>query len=336
MRSLLRRHGALFRSVAAAWILLVLAFPALPVRAAEPAPAEVSVGVFINDIQGVDLRTNSYLVDLYLWFRWTDADADPTVTIEIMNAFAPWDMKVTRLYETPQEMPDGTWYQAVRYQGQFNNELPLDRYPFDTQALTIEIEDSASTSSMLRFVPDPEGVAIDPAIRLPGYDLGAPSLTISDHGYATRFGDLRLSTAEPYSRATVIVPITRPPFANIVKILVPIFIVVLVAALTLLIRPDHIEARIGMGITALLTIVALQFTTSQELPQVTYLTMLDLLYIASFGFILVVMMRGVQASWRGDEDALRARIVRMDRVVVAGALAAYAISVTLIIAAFLL
>jgi hypothetical protein len=30
----------------------------------------VTVGAYINDIQHLDFKTNSYAVDLYFWFRW--------------------------------------------------------------------------------------------------------------------------------------------------------------------------------------------------------------------------------------------------------------------------
>ena len=32
--------------------------------------ARVTVGAYINDIQHLDFKTNSYAVDLYFWFRW--------------------------------------------------------------------------------------------------------------------------------------------------------------------------------------------------------------------------------------------------------------------------
>jgi hypothetical protein len=28
------------------------------------------VGAYINDIQELDFKTNSYAIDLYVWFRW--------------------------------------------------------------------------------------------------------------------------------------------------------------------------------------------------------------------------------------------------------------------------
>lgn len=44
--------------------------------AAQPtpeAPVKVVVGAYINDIQELDFKTNSYAIDLYVWFRWKGA-----------------------------------------------------------------------------------------------------------------------------------------------------------------------------------------------------------------------------------------------------------------------
>lgn len=49
--------------------------------AAQPtpeAPVKVVVGAYINDIQELDFKTNSYAIDLYVWFRWKGADIPST------------------------------------------------------------------------------------------------------------------------------------------------------------------------------------------------------------------------------------------------------------------
>ena len=42
------------------------------------------------------------------------------------------------LYEQPKKMPDGSLYSIIRYQGRFATKFPLEKYPFDTQFLTVE------------------------------------------------------------------------------------------------------------------------------------------------------------------------------------------------------
>ena len=70
--------------------------PAAPEAAAEAIPAaptgpnEVTVGVYINDIQQLDLQTHSYAMDFYVWLRWKNPDINPAAKLEYMNPFQLW------------------------------------------------------------------------------------------------------------------------------------------------------------------------------------------------------------------------------------------------------
>ena len=87
-------------------------------------------------------------------------------------------------------------------------------------------------------------------------------------------------------------------------------------------RPRYVEGRIGLGITALLTLVALQLTSGASLPDVDYLMMIDKIYLLAYLFIILALARVVMTSWRGDAEA-EASISRSDRLWVGVLLAAY-------------
>jgi len=60
---------------------------ALPAAAhADTGPDKVTVGVFINDLQDIDLASENFTVDFYLWMRWKNPAIDPSLTIEAMNS----------------------------------------------------------------------------------------------------------------------------------------------------------------------------------------------------------------------------------------------------------
>ena len=48
-----------------------------------------------------------------------------------------------------------------------------------------------------------------------------------------------------------------------IKTFVPIALIVVCAALVFFVRPHYVEGRMGLGITALLTLVALQLTSER-------------------------------------------------------------------------
>ena len=296
--------------------------------AASPAPgspAKVVVGAYINDIQELDFKSNSYAIDLYVWFRWTPAaEFDPSKSMEFMNRYASDSNIRDELYDKPKPMPDGSVYSIIRYQGQFSTKFQLEKYPFDTQELVVVMEDTVSAADAQIYVPDENGgVTINPDITLPGFKVGKPELRVVERAYPTNFGDLAEPEATDYSRLMLTIPVTRPIVAMSIKTFVPIGLIVVCAALVFFVRPRYVEGRIGLGITALLTLVALQLTSSASLPDVDYLMMIDKVYLLAYLFIILALVRVVMTSWQGADPEAEASISRHDRIWVGVLLGAY-------------
>lgn len=289
-----------------------------------PKPEQVIVGAYVNDIQQLDFKTNNYVIDLYVWFRWRSPDIDPSKSMEFMNRYASDDNRRDVLTEEPEEMPDGSLYSIIRYQGLFSTKFPLEAYPFDTQKLTVIMEDTLAGAAEQVYVADgATPVMVDPVITLPGFRVGKPTMRITTNTYPTNFGDLSVGEADPYSRIVISIPVTRPVIAMSLKTFVPILLIVVCASLVYFVRPRYVEGRIGLGITALLTLVALQLTATAGLPDVDYLMMLDKIFLLAYVFIIVALARVVATSWRGADSDSEAEIKQADRRWAAGVLGLY-------------
>jgi hypothetical protein len=283
--------------------------PAAPAAASASAAAPatkaavVKVGVYINDIQAIDLRNHAFSADIYVWFRNKDPALQPGSTFEFMNLVNAVDHLQTALQKEPLPQPDGSTYELFRHQGLFSTKFSVRTYPFDRQTLKIELEDQQNTADRQEYVVDE--ISMNPNVQIPGYAIGKPTMTIVNKAYPTAFGDLSNPQALPYSRAIVSIPIARPALSGAVKVFLPILIILMVAAAALVLHPSHVDARVGLAITALLTLVALQFTVSQNLPEVGYLLMLDQVYLASYAFILMVVAMLVRGSRLDDAGLVR-------------------------------
>lgn len=265
--------------------------------AKEKEPEKVLVGAHINDVQEIDLQSHSYRLDLYVWFRWSDPTYEPYKSAEFMNAFEQEDHVRTPLYDEPQKMPDGSLYMIIRDQGKFSTKFPLQRYPFDRQNLIVTVEDSIYPAGELVYLPDPEtAISFNPGLYVPGFNIGKPALDISVFTYPTNFGDLREKGSSPYSRASFVVPVERPQLATGIKVFLPVALILFCTALVFFVHPAYIEGRLGVAITALLTLVALQLTTASTLPEVDYLLMTDKIYLLSYLFIIGTLTQVVRAS----------------------------------------
>jgi hypothetical protein len=221
-------------------------------------------------------------------------------------------------------LPDGSLYSFVRYQGFFSTKFDLETYPFDSQYLTVVMEDSISGISDEVYAPDGKNsIAMDPEITLPGFKVGKPEMKVTTNTYATNFGYLTQPEDDAYSRITLTIPVTRPILALSLKIFVPILLIVICASLVFFIRPSYVEPRVGLGITALLTLVALQLTSSASLPELDYVMMLDKIYLLAYLFIIAIIARVAATSWKGKDPTHEGATIRGDRVWLVGLLAVY-------------
>lgn len=291
----------------------------------------VEVGAFLNDIQTIDLKLHSYAVDLYVWFRWKNPDIDPASSFEFTNANDSWGHVRTPNWEAPRQLPDGSLYQVVHVQGRFSRKFLLYNYPFDRQTIEVSFEDSVWPSKQLVYVEDAEGFQVNPAMVLPGYRSEAPQLEIREFHYPTRFGDTRALEPETYSRVTLRLPIHRPRDTYAIKLLLPVLCVIACASLMFMLKPTYVDARLSIGITALLTIVALQITLNADLPDVDYLVFMDKIYVGAYLFVIAGLAVVVRTTRMVEADQLAAA-VRLHRRAMIGLLAVFLLAMLVMVA----
>lgn len=292
-------------------------------------PERVRVGVHLNDIQSLDLKTHSYQMDFYIWFKWKNPELNPAASMEISNPIDQWGLMVTPIYEEPETLEDGTLYQVLRIQGSFSKKLPLYNYPFDRQELTVHFEDGAEDTAALVY--EAEGEATSHAlIQLPGYRIEPATLKITTNTYETRFGDPRTVEKPHYSRATLAVALTRPPLAYASKLFLPVGCVIVCAALMFLLSPGMVDSRVDVGITSLLTIVALQMTYNDNLPDVGYLMLMDKIYLCAYLFVIAGLGMVVHTTrmFEAGQDA-EARILHKRSL--AGLLGVWGVAVSVLV-----
>ena len=315
-------------------VLAGVSLAASPQAAAQEEPEKVFVGVFVNDIYDLALTSNSFNADIYVWLRWSNPDIDPSASFEVMNPFGFDGVVVERLHAEPEDMPDGSKYMAFRIRGLWISKMNLRKYPFDVQNLLLQFEDGANDASKIQFVPDKTPVAIDASISLPGFVIDPPTLAVRNYEYPTDFGDLAAGSPD-YSRVTVTIPVEREVLPLAIKIMLPVTIIILLTALIYVIPARLEEARTGIAVTAMLTLMALQWTVTSNLPEVGYLMMIDVVYILSMVYILIAMVYTVIGSRRSVHEQAEESLLRVDRQVGVASLAVYAVLVVLTVLLYL-
>jgi hypothetical protein len=258
------------------------------------APQKVTVGLYLQNIPEIDIKTNSFQAEFFLWLVW-NGEIDPTLTMELTNL-----VNVTDLAKIPvfmdeagnakaDTLPDGSKIQQFHVYGRFGHPFPLNKYPFDDHEITISIEDSRHDVRELVYEIDVKGTTKRPELIIPGWTLSPVKTALTESKFATAFGDTRANhDEERYSHAAFGVHIFRPVVGIISKTVIPIAIIILITFGAFFCQPQDIDARLCLTITALISAVALQFTAATELPPTGSLLLLDKIYILSYVAILGV------------------------------------------------
>jgi hypothetical protein len=280
-------------------------------------PRQVTVGLYLAEIHGLDQQDSTFHADFYLWMRWR-GEPDPTLTVELMNAAERWTLTMTRIYAEPVALPSGERLQQFHVQGTFFEPLVLADYPLDTHVLAIKLEDSTWSSDQLVYVPDVAQSGISPELRLPGWHLTGWSLAAHTYQYGTDFGETGAAAPE-FSRAEFHLMVERPESFFRWKLLLPLLIVLLLGCSVLIVHPTYTEVRLAGPATALLTLVFLQQAYTETLPETGGLVLLDKIYVLAYVVVVGLIATTILTShWVRGEEAAAVQAQRLDRIAAAG------------------
>jgi hypothetical protein len=304
-----------------------LALPAqspIPLRTAKASPFQplgpisakaqrVTVGFYPMNVYGVDISSNTYYIDTYIWFKWK-GKIDPIADLEFTNAVEDWSMTQKPGYEKPQLQPDGSLYQILRMEGRFFQPYNLAKFPLDRQQLGILIENSIYTAQQLVYLADTQDTGYSPTVSVQGWQVMGWQTHNLLHTYPSNFG-LAVPELTPYSALRYEMHVERPLNYFIWKLLLPLIIVLVSSLGAFLLHPSYVESRIAIPVSALLTIVFLQQSYSAALPEVGYLVLLDQIYALSYLLVIAAILETIiTADWvKSKQPADIARAQRLDR-----------------------
>ena len=219
-------------------------------------------------------------------------------------------------YEEPKRLSDSSYYQLIRVEGRFRENFEFEQYPLDEQKLGVVIENSVHTIDELVYLADPSsGFAED--LSIPGWEFEKYDMSNLYHTYSTNFGDTdtKIETST-YSALRFELVVSRPVNYFFWKLLLPLIIVLISSWGALLLDPIRVDSRIFLPITALLTAVFLQQSYSTGLPAVSYLVLIDKIYVLGYMLIIADIMETIYTAGivkDGNPEAVN-RIKKIDRV----------------------
>jgi hypothetical protein len=274
--------------------LLVIVFLVFAADSAAPAdldrpgdgeePTRVSVSIFVLDVDQINTAEQNFTANVYFTASWSDPrlahEGRAAVSRPLGSVWNPGLQPINRqrtlntLPEVVEVSPDGRVLYRQRLWGDFSQPLDLRDFPFDRQTFSIQLASSAYSSDEIVLVPNPDlasGIAVE--LSVPDFAVldckAEPKIYEPLIGIGSRAGFRLVFSAE------------RESAYHIIKILLPLILIVMMSWIVFWIDPKDGGTQIGVGATAMLTLIAFRFAMDASLPKIPYMTRMDYFILGS-------------------------------------------------------
>ncbi len=284
------------------------------------ASTEVTVAVFLIDIDEIDDVRQRFKVDLFIIIGWQDPrlalpageGSDQLRTIPIDEIWTPRGLVVNDRGLSPQ-LPlvadvdaKGNVIQRQRLSGEMAVDLDLREFPFDTQQLPIKIISYQYSPDELRFSPNSK---FEAAVE-----------TFSGEGWHFRlldtvFGEFTIADAGvSRPELTFIVEAQRMSQYYLLTMFLPMSLIVFMSWTAFWIQPNVVPPRIAITTASIFSLIAFGFSIRLSLPRVSYITLADQFVVGCTLLVFLALGAAVIGSrWAGADKLDRA--VRLNAVV---------------------
>ncbi len=303
------------------FILIIAFFSSLQLFAS--SKPKVYVGFYIKSLK-TDIKEELVSIDFYYWYRFklpkNKADISKYCDIEYVNG----DISMDEIYE--EKEIGNQYYKHGRIKGDFSFSLDYTNYPFDKQKILIQIEHAYYTFDQIELIPDTISYSRTNTNRDfwgISEDLDSKDIIINksyfniDHRvYETDFGDISLKDKQSsYSRLSYFINFSRNYIPYSFKFLIPIIIILSLSYLVFYIPAESLELACSLTVTSLLAAIAFQWTISDDLPNIGYLTTVDKIFYLAY---LLIMLAMVQTVWtynlvKNDNEKLAVKLELLGR-----------------------
>lgn len=280
----------------------------------------IFTGIDFIDISDLDLKTSSYVMDFYLWFRYR-GNLDVS-NIEFINQVEPIELPEP----FKKSVEDGVTYEAYRIEAKFLGAFDFSSYPFDSQKLTIQFRHKTANRDQAIYIRDDMGMRFQLNSELMDYLRKSKALESWNVVDAVFFKDFLLDTSGAadlespniisnyeYSRFNAQISIERKSIKFVVKNLLPLFILLI---LIFLVAFTDFATRISVYVGAVLAAVFEHVRVSNALPGIGYTTALDYIFYSVYFLTVIEITISIIAKNKENKEnfVLEKRILNYNKI----------------------
>ena len=284
----------------------------------EGSPTTVRVGVYLIDLHSIDDSAQSFEADIFMSVTWADPRLVAGDTVASLAGCRPdldavWNPRLIfvnerdvrrRLDERVTVHTDGTVEYVQRLQGEFTTAFHLRVFPFDEHERSRDSVSRGYSPQQIEFVPEAQGGRIA-ELTITDWDIGPGSAVVEPRYIEPR--DWHIAAISFRS------PARRKIGFYLMKTFLPLTLIVCMSWAVFWIKPGLLPPQIGVATSAILTLIAFQFSLGYMLPRLSYLTRADRFLIGSTLLVFLAFGEALWTSYLATRD-LEERALRIDRL----------------------
>jgi hypothetical protein len=243
-------------------------------------PDTVKIGSYIISIHDINFKNKEYTSRFWLWMLYDNPEFDFVKQVEVPNA---------KTLEKPDVIVDtlekNIWV-LMKMKCVMKQSWEVTDYPFDNQELNLHVENTMFDASSLVFKADTAGSRCDPTLTVDGWDVTDFKVSTGVSPYKTAFGDPSAEKQHSeYANFNIHIVLERSAWGLFFKIFLGMYIAFLIAAVSLMIKPELVDPRFGLAVGGLFAAVGNKYIIESNLPESSTFTLVDSLHSVTFLFI---------------------------------------------------
>jgi Neurotransmitter-gated ion-channel ligand binding domain/Neurotransmitter-gated ion-channel transmembrane region len=288
---------------------------------ADDGPTQVSIGIWIVDINKIDSAEQSFTAEVAVVLQWKDPRLIHTgnglVRYPLEQIWHPragiaseTNSVGHRFPEYAEVQSDGTVVYRQLYTGAFTQALRLQSFPFDRQTFRLQLVAVRYLPNEVKFVPDQDWMHNG----LKGAAGIAPKITLPDwtiETWETKPLTYALAPGLQYSSYAFEFTASRNVQHYILKVLLPLVLIVIMSWSVFWIDPANASSQVSIAMTSMLTLIAYRFAIDSQLPVLPYMTRLDAFILTSTLLVFFSLIE-VVATIILDNTQKKKRAQRID------------------------
>jgi len=263
-------------------------------------PDTVRAGAYVISVHDINFHDKEYTVRFWLWFLYNNPDFDFNKQLDVPNAKSIESEIITDSIE-------GNKWVIMKMKCVMKENWRVGDFPFDSQHLHVQIENTLFDKNTLAFKPDTAGSRFARKIAIDGWTINNFSVSTHTNPYETSFGDHRTKEQlSEFATFDIDMDIERDAWGLFMKIFVGMYIAFLIAFLSFTPNPWELEPRFGLPVGGLFAAVGNKYIIDSLLPESSQFTLVDSLHTLTFFSIfatLVVSAICLKLHDRGRKEA---------------------------------